>query len=427
MEHELILERLLEKYENSKHISQPNTSKRRVMLRINKKELPEYKYENVNVRDSFNKAVQMLEKENIVEVKFLNDRPIISVIILKIEQIDKAYRAANRINPKQAAQEFCALIESVLSAIKMPWIKSWRDDACQTIRQTLRLPSFCKQGEAYAREFLRALAYYDRLDGAVITTRAFSAACFQNSKRFEQEFQDDFLKAAMRFHPEMAEASEQEEFGAREKLALLGIYSHPELYQMSGHFSVTMQAGIIDFSPFFPYGMAISGSAVDGIISFGLQATQKIIFIENLTNYNEYLRTEIVQDELVIYHGGFLSPKKRQLLQKLSEFVPSQTKVYFWADIDLGGFRMFGRLQKIFPALSPMRMSADDVAFHAPHGLAREASYLRRLQAAMEQNEFPLFEDSIRMILQHGVTIEQEVFLISDDSKSRRSPIIRHD
>ena len=241
MEQKLILGRLLDKYENSKHISQPNSSKRRVMLRIERKDLPEYLYETIDVRDRFNKAAQILEKENLVEVIFNKGLPIISIIVLNIQQIDKAYQTIHRIHPVQAAQNFCTLIGNTLSGIKTPWIKSWRDDACQTIKHTLRLPSFCKQGESHAREFLQALAYYDKLDGVTTTTRAFSAACFQDSKRFEQEFQNDFLNMAMCFHPEMAEISEQNEFGVREKLAFLGIYSHPELYQIAGRFTCDRQ------------------------------------------------------------------------------------------------------------------------------------------------------------------------------------------
>ena len=40
-ETQVILNRLLDRFENSKHLSAPNTSARRVMLRIDKKELPE--------------------------------------------------------------------------------------------------------------------------------------------------------------------------------------------------------------------------------------------------------------------------------------------------------------------------------------------------------------------------------------------------
>lgn len=45
-ETQVILNRLLDRFENSKHLSAPNTSARRVMLRIDKKELPEYNYES---------------------------------------------------------------------------------------------------------------------------------------------------------------------------------------------------------------------------------------------------------------------------------------------------------------------------------------------------------------------------------------------
>lgn len=49
-EAQVILNRLLDKFENSKHLSEPNTSRRRVMLRIDKRELPEYQYEDAVVR-----------------------------------------------------------------------------------------------------------------------------------------------------------------------------------------------------------------------------------------------------------------------------------------------------------------------------------------------------------------------------------------
>ena len=51
-EQRMILNRLLDKYENSRHLSEPWASTRRVMLRVEKKELPEYLYEDAAIRDS---------------------------------------------------------------------------------------------------------------------------------------------------------------------------------------------------------------------------------------------------------------------------------------------------------------------------------------------------------------------------------------
>ena len=51
MKQKLILERLLDKYEQSVHLYHPDVSTRRAMLRVDKKEFPEYDYENASVRD----------------------------------------------------------------------------------------------------------------------------------------------------------------------------------------------------------------------------------------------------------------------------------------------------------------------------------------------------------------------------------------
>ena len=50
MKQSIILSRLLDKYENSKHLFEPGVSTRRVMLRIEKKELPEYEYQEASGR-----------------------------------------------------------------------------------------------------------------------------------------------------------------------------------------------------------------------------------------------------------------------------------------------------------------------------------------------------------------------------------------
>ena len=411
MERELILEKLLKKYENSKHLSEPDISKRRIMLNINKKDLPEYEYEVAEVRDRFNSATQALANEKIIEIEFLNDRPVISLIILNLQKINEAYKIADRVHPKKAAEKCITIIKDSLTDVKTPWIQTWRDITCETISRTLRLPSFQVKGDLFAKEFLNILSFYDRLNGVTITTRAFSSACLQNSKRFENDFQDEFLKVAENFHSEVIDLSFQENFGTREKLAVLGIVSHHELYQLSGCISFTTKRGEIDFSASFPHTVAISDSIVDEIETFYLEKIKKIIFIENLTNYNEYLRTEINSNELIIFHGGYLSPKKRQFIYKLSESIPSGIDVFFWGDIDLGGFQMFGNLQKIITKLRPMRMTADLIKKHKNSGLKRTHAYLELLEIASEQNRYPVFDESIKMILHYGVTIEQESLL----------------
>ena len=412
MEQRLILNKLLDKFEKSKHISSPTTSKRRVMLRVSKGELPEYEYESTELRDGFNEAARILQREGIVEVEFLRDRPIIVSIVLILKEIDKAYLTAQRKHPAEIAQEHCRMIREALSDVKTPWIVALRDNICQSIDKTFRLPSFCIQETGYAMDFLRMLVEYDNLGGGTVDLHAFSNLCFQNSMRFEQEFQDELLRTALPYHPEMSELSKEEELSHREKLAILGIYVHPESYWLSGRSAIVMQSGKMDLSVMYPFGVALSSSCVDDINSFDLQHISKIVFIENLTNYHEYLRTEISDDELVIYHGRYSSPKKSLLFVKISKSASPNVAAFFWGDIDLGGFRMFNRLQKVFPQLSPMRMSASDVENYAEQGISRDRTYFNDMESALERHEFPIFEESIKMMLELGITIEQEVFYL---------------
>ena len=83
----IILNRLLNKYENSKHLLNPGTSLRRVMLKVEKKDFPEYIYEDAVIRDAYNEAALKLEKEHLVQLEWVKGRPVLSAIVLRLDQI----------------------------------------------------------------------------------------------------------------------------------------------------------------------------------------------------------------------------------------------------------------------------------------------------------------------------------------------------
>lgn len=407
----MILSRLLDKYENSRHLTQPGASNRRVMLRIDKKELPEYTREIASVRDRFNQAARALEQEGVIRLEWVSGQPVFSRVILALDRVEDAYRMAGREHPQKTAERVYTLIQEALAEVKTPWIRAWRDDACQALQQEWRLPSIYKKGAGFFQNVLRLLTCYDSLAGEACTVRAFSIRCFQNSKSFEKEFQKDFLRIAERYDGELRALCEQQNLSEREKLAFLGIYAHPEYYMISGCCTIRTSAGEVDGTALFPMGLALPSTAVGAVVGFSLKGIRRITFIENKTNYEEYLLSEQQRDELVIYHGGFLSPQKRLLFEKLAACVLEGVDVFFWADIDLGGFMMFERLHQIFPCLRPMRMSGGDVEQYAQFGLSRSPAYLAELDQALQSGAIARFSDAAEKILQYGKTIEQEIFL----------------
>ena len=408
-EQSVILNRLLDKYENSKHLSEPGTSTRRVMLRVGKKELPEYIYEDAAIRDSYNEAALELEKQHLVQLKWVKGCPVLSAVILCLDRIIPCYAAAERVHPRVRAKQVSDAVRIALAGVAVPWIMAWKEDVCKSADEQMKVPAFCKKDDASLRDLLGALRGYAALSGS-ITMRAFSSRCFSDTKYFERNVRDLFLTIARKYDTELALACDENKLGEREQLAFLGIYARPELYELAGNCTIQTSQGSICIGA-APYGLALPSTLVDFIMEIDLTAIRSITFIENKTNYDAYVMSEKQPEELVVYHGGFLSPKKKRLIASIAHAASETTKIRFWADIDTGGFRMFRHLQELIPSLTPMRMSGKFVDSFHEHGLARSEAYLSSLRIDVENGKYPLFRDAIERILNYGVTIEQETFL----------------
>ena len=409
-EQRIILSRLLDKFENSKHLSDPGTSHRRVMLRVDKKELPEYRYEDATTRDAYNEAARMLEAKKMVQLEWVKGRPLLSTVVLNLEQVSSCYTALGRVHPKTRANHITTLIDGSLEGVSIPWIVAWKKDICSEAVEHLKIPNFCKSDDTLLHDLLRSFQEYATLPGS-ITMRAFSIKCFSDTKYFERNIRDLFLRIARKYDNALALACEENNLGEKEQLAFLGIYARPEHYELAGNCLIRTQQGELDLNAAGYCGLALPSTLIESIAEIEMSSIDCITFIENKTNYDEYISAEKQSGELVIYHGGFLSPQKRRLFTLIANGVDAKLNVRFWADIDKGGFQMFQHLQELIPALVPMRMSGEFVDKFHEHGLARSKEYLSALKTDLKTGKYLLFQDAIEKILSYGVTIEQEAFL----------------
>lgn len=412
MERTIILGRLLDKYENSIHLLQPGKSNKRVMLRIDRQALPEYRYEDAEVRDRYNLAARELASQGILSVEWLIPGLRLSTVTLNLDSVSTAYLLANRVHPRELAQGVCRKLNDVLSEASTPWIQAWKATVQDDARKHLRVPGYCKADPAFFDGLLKVMRAYDELCGKTVTVRAFSIRCFQDSKEFERTYQDEFLRIAKKHHEPLAVAVMEGDLGKREQLAILGINARAELFELSGRFALQMDSGIVDLAPCFPGGIALPSTLVPRILSVHMDSIRRFVLIENKTNYEEYLQSEVFTDEMVFYQGGFLSPDEIMLLTKISESMSEDCSVRFWGDIDLGGFQMFEQLQAVFPTIQPMRMSAQEYEKYKSCGLQRKKEYLNHMKRDWETGRFQAFQDVIPRILECGVTIEQESFYL---------------
>ena len=376
---------------------------------MEKKELPGYLYEDAAIRDSYNEAALELEKKHLVQLEWVKGRPVLSAVVLCLDRIVPCYAAAERVHPRVRAKQVTDAVRTGLDGTAVPWIAAWRDDVCKSADEEMKVPAFCKKDTAILRDLLCAFREYAALSDS-ITMRAFSGRCFSDTKYFERNVRDLFLTIARKYDTELALACDENKLREREQLAYLGIYARPELYELAGNCTIRTNQGSICIGA-APYGLALPSTLVDCIAEIDLTAIRCITFIENKTNYDAYVMSEKQPEELAVYHGGFLSPQKKRLVTLIAHAASETTKIRFWADIDIGGFRMFRHLQELIPSLTPMRMSGEFVDSFHEHGLARSEAYLSSLRIDMENGKYPLFRDAIERILNYGVTIEQETFL----------------
>ena len=239
-EAQVILNRLLDKFENSKHLSEPNTSRRRVMLRIDKRELPEYQYEDAVVRDAYNAAARELEQQALVRLEWARKQSVLSCIVLDLERVAQCYECADRVHPRKKAEE----VANILSCRSwqdnpVPWIAAWRDAVCAQVRNSMRVPTFCRENDDLLQDLLLTFQRYAELSGSV-TMRAFSSQCFHDTKYFERNVRELFLGIARKYNIQLAAACTEAELGERDQLSFLGIYARPELYELSGDCAILL-------------------------------------------------------------------------------------------------------------------------------------------------------------------------------------------
>lgn len=405
-----ILNRLLDKYENSKHLTEPGTSNRRVMLSKMKKELPGYNYEDASVRDAYHAAASELEQKGLVTLEWLENHLLLKCVSLNLDQVLQCYLLAGRTHPADRAAAVLRAVTEQLKEVHVPWIKAWENDIRARAEHYLQVPSFCRESSDLLHDLLTAFREYDALQDGV-TMRAFSSKCFHDTKYFERNIRELFLRIARQYDETLSNACGETSLSERDQLAILGIYARPELYELAGSCILETKSGKIDVGAAQISGLAIPSTLVDEIIRIDLTQVDEITFVENKTNYDEYLLSERSERELVVYHGGFMSPQKQKFFTRLAQAASDQAVVRFWADIDLGGFQMFDQMRTSIPRLQAMRMEGHYVAKYHGTGLHRSEEYLLKLQTDLTQNAYPLFVDSITEILKYRVTIEQEAFL----------------
>lgn len=402
-----ILNKLIDKYENSSHYSDGTMFTKRVII---------YCRDLIDVTDhdrnaQFLSDVAELKAKNFIDCDWDRKDLVVNRIWLILDNVNGVYAFLGRKSRNDTVNEVLEKIESLSKNIDTDWIREYLISESDNIRVKNKLTGIWRSDINLVRNILAALCEIDKLDGKTVSMRTFSIDLYSDSKYFERNVKKYIADIVGRYEPDLRET---EELSEREILQQIGIVMMPEIFEFCGNLTIKFKDGTVDFSP-IKNGSCISGDCVEEIQSVEIMGVSRIIFIENKTNYSEYCLKSRNSDELVIFHGGFYSPQRGKFF-KIIHNAAADIPIYFWADIDYGGFKMFVRLKNnIIPELQPMNMSVEAHKNHSYRLLKRSDEYIEKLLALCDDENYSVFNEVIRVIANDRGTVEQECFLLDDN------------
>lgn len=401
-----ILNLLLDKYEKSAHFKGEAAVNRRILLSCDEKTLG-IDFSDYNACDDFRHAVISLAEMSFIDFDWKRKDYLINRVWLLTDKISEIYGFTGRPDKRNIINSTLAEIQKSIDSVTDGWIQSYLKSAYEGICEKHSLSGVWGGEPLFVSNFLKALVEIDKLAGKEASMRAFSVALFSDSKYFEKNIKSVLLPVIRRCEPTVSEA---EEISDRDALAQVGIIMMPEIFEFCGGVSIGFTGGTTDFSP-IKKGACISSDCVGDILEIRVLNAKRIVFIENKTNYSEYVLNEFSGDEIVVFHGGFYSPAKARFF---SEIYKASTNIphYFWGDIDLGGFKMFCRLKKnIIPDLQPLNMDKTAFVRLCEHGVFKGEQYIQKVKALLDDKDYEQFYEIINLIAEKKIIVEQEAFL----------------
>ncbi|HEY9060063.1 MAG TPA: Wadjet anti-phage system protein JetD domain-containing protein [Pseudobacteroides sp.] len=419
-----ILEKLLYRYNKSAH-SIGNASNHRVRIKLGpkSKDMKEYDIEDFEKKDLIHSAIYDLKEMKLIEYDWepFDKKNVMSSVWLNLENIDLAYAITGKESKLQSLRCFCENIESLINDLSKinngtheksntSWIVTALEDILSKIEKNKKIDPIIPKTYDGLKEFSTALKEICWSSDKEVLERVFSLRCYGDTKHFENNIRSTLIKFIKKYSTYYI--TEDEGMAEEDILLSVGILRNPEIFEFCGPIILLFNDNYVDFN-LFTQGAAINSDTLEIITNFNMQNITKVLFIENRSNFSHYIKNEITRNELVIYHGGFYSSSRGRFFKFIYQNAAKGTKFYHWGDIDLGGLSIFMRLKEnIIPELLPYLMDTNTLESMKQYGKNYSPSYRNKLEQALNNTKFSEFYSTLQYMLDKGIRLEQEAFLL---------------
>jgi len=420
---DLILNRLLDKYENSIHYRDKAKVNRKIAIAFNVKNFPWYwDAERPYLKKAIHQVIEDLAGQDIIFYRWMpfEKDNLLECAWLNLENIDSAYGAIGRRPKKDKVKETAKEIEDLLPRVTREWIKNFLDDCLAELHDKNDFPSLLPVEKGDRELLFRAFLGLEDKKNSVLLERVFSLKYLGHSKAFQRDVKGRLARIANQYllnSPELSPnnqepTSNNPDLTDDEVISELGIEKTSEEVLVWGAISFLYGNKEIDYSN-FPFGGVVDTKYLQEMEICSVKAS-KLITIENKANFHYMVSRSLAENILLVYLGGFPGPQKRKFLALLYKSNPT-VPFYHWGDIDLGGFRIFQTLRKVIPGLAPLFMDETTLLRYKDYCDELEDSYTKQLEKLMDKEEYKTFWPVIRLMLEEKIRLEQEALLVADE------------
>ncbi|ADG81468.1 Wadjet anti-phage system protein JetD domain-containing protein [Thermincola potens] len=399
-----ILEKLLDKYEKSKHATGEARVRRRVTLKTD--ELTGYFSHDLEYRKSLHRAALDLENRGLIKIEWVpfEKGNLIKALHLVLDRVEEAYMEAGH----KSRLDVLGDLENRLAGLNLsiPWASAFVQDCLDEMGGKLKYPSRLPREPKKLELLLNTLKGIQNKGQEEMLERVFSKRYLGSSKAFEQHVRRRLVGILRTY---LGGAGMEEE----DLLAEVGLVRAASEVLVCGPLKIRLKDRTADLAPFC-YGTGLGTETIEAIEIVDCNC-RRVISVENKAVFRDLVRAGTDDQTLLVCLGGFAGPVKRGFLTKLYGFLGNTVEYYHWGDIDYGGMQIFCHLRRAcIPGLQPLLMDAATYEAFVHLGEKFEAVYRNRLEGLLKQEDFACFHDVINIMLEHGCTLEQEAVPVAE-------------
>ena len=383
---EVILNRLLDKYEKSKSFTGSNKVNQRFSIRPLDL-FPEYEnHANLDEFALVNEAVEVLKRKGYIEAQLLPGR-VVKQVSLRLEALEAVYEALSRVPKAETNDLLWNLLEEY--SAKTEILTRFCEDQKVRLENNKRAKYFDDDLRDY-RDLLEAVSALERIELETYE-RDFSMSIFKDSKRFMK------LKSKVE-----GLLFEYGDFPEKEHvLGQFNLVRTPTYVHIKGAITLRIDGMQLDFRK-LASDLALSTKILDDIDEIRVLGN-RVYTVENLTSFHGMNEAGAV----VIYLGGFHNRVRREFIKKM--FSQNSSIEYFhFGDIDAGGFYILMHLrQKTGVPFQAYRMNIDTLKQYCDFTKKTLENDEVRLKRLLDTE----FRETIEYMLANHCKLEQEAVI----------------